>query len=59
MSGKDVNRPELTSLLSVLRQGDEVHVHELSRLARNTKDLLSVVEQVLNTGASIRFYKEN
>ena len=59
VSGKDVNRPELTSLLSVLRQGDEVHVHELSRLARNTKDLLSVVEQVLDTGASIRFHKEN
>ena len=59
VSGKDVNRPELKSMLSVLRSNDEVHVHELSRLARNTKDLLSVVEQVLNTGASIRFYKEN
>ena len=59
VSGKDANRPELKSMLSVLRSNDEVHVHELSRLARNTKDLLSVVEQVLNTGASIRFYKEN
>ncbi len=59
ISGKDVNRPELQSLLSVLRSGDEVHVHELSRLASNTKDLLNVVEHVLEAGASIKFHKEN
>lgn len=46
-------------MLSVLRQGDEVHVHELSRLARNTKDLLNIVEQILSTGSSIKFHKEN
>ncbi len=59
ISGKDTNRPELQSLISVLREGDEVHVHDLSRLARNTKDLLDIVEQVLNAGANIHFYKEN
>ena len=59
VSGKDTNRPELQSMLSVLRANDEVHVHELARLARNTKDLLSVVEKVLEKGASIKFHKEN
>ena len=59
VSGKDVNRPELQSLLSVLREGDQVHIWELSRLARNTKDLLSIVEQVLDSGANIKFHKEN
>jgi DNA invertase Pin-like site-specific DNA recombinase len=59
ISGKDTNRPELQALLGVLREDDEVHVHELSRLARNTKDLLNVVEEVLNSGASIHFHKEN
>ena len=58
VSGKDANRPELQSLLSVLRSGDEVHVHELSRLARNTKDLLNIVEKVLSKDASIKFHKE-
>jgi len=59
VSAKNTNRPELQSLLSVLRSKDEVHVHELSRLARNTKDLLSVVESVLEAGSSISFHKEN
>jgi len=59
ISGKNTDRPELQSLLSVLREKDEVHVHELSRLARNTKDLLSIVEQILDSGSSIKFHKEN
>jgi len=59
ISGKNTNRPELKSLLGVLRSGDEVHIHELSRLARNTKDLLDIVQQVLDAGASIKFHKEN
>ena len=59
ISGKDTNRPELQALLGVLRKGDYVHVHELSRLARNTKDLLDIVEQILDSGANIKFYKEN
>jgi len=59
ISGKNIERPELLSMLSVLRADDEVHVHELSRLARNTKDLLEVVEKVLKVEANIKFHKEN
>ncbi len=59
VSGKDVNRPELQSLLGILRAEDKVHVHELSRLARNTKDLLDIVQQTLDSGASIKFHKES
>jgi len=59
VSGKDLNRPQLSALLSNLRQDDAVHVHEMSRLARNTKDLLEIVEKIVNAGASIRFHKEN
>jgi len=58
-SGKDVNRPELEKMLFTLRAGDVVNVHELSRLARNTKDLLELVEQILNKGATVKFHKEN
>ena len=39
--------------------GDMVNIHELSRLARNTKDLLGIVEQTLDLGAPIKFHKEN
>jgi len=58
-SGKDVNRPELEKMLFTVRAGDIVNVHELSRLARNTKDLLELVEQILNKGATVKFHKEN
>ncbi len=43
-SGKDTDRPELQSLLDFAREGDTVYVHEFSRLARNTKDLLELIE---------------
>ncbi|MBU2873842.1 recombinase family protein [Marinobacter salexigens] len=52
LSGKDLNRPQLTAMLQNLREGDLVHVHELSRLGRSVRDLLDVVQQVVDTGAT-------
>jgi DNA invertase Pin-like site-specific DNA recombinase len=59
VSGKDINRPELQALLSNIREGDEILVHDMSRLGRNTRDLLEIVETVVDKGASIKFQKEN
>jgi len=59
VSAKSTDRPQLQAMLMNLRDGDHVNVHELSRLARNTKDLLMIVEQILDAGASIQFHKEN
>lgn len=58
-SGKSKNRPELQAMLGMIREGDDIHVHELSRLGRNTKDLLEIVEEILAKGAQIKFHKEN
>jgi DNA invertase Pin-like site-specific DNA recombinase len=58
-SGKNKSRPQLELMMLSLRAGDAINVHELSRLARNTKDLLELVEQILSVGASIKFHKEN
>lgn len=58
-SGKDTTRPELNNLLNMLRRGDHINIHELSRLARNTQDLLCIVNDVISKGASIQFHKEN
>ena len=44
MSAKDKDRPKLQEMLDYVRDGDSVIVHDLSRLARNTKDLLEIVE---------------
>lgn len=57
-SGKDQERPQLKAMLLALREGDLINVHELSRLARNTKDLLEIVDKILQVGASVKFHKE-
>lgn len=46
-SGKNVtDRPVLKELMEKLEQGDKVIVDSISRFARNTKDLLELVEQL-------------
>ena len=45
-SGKDTNRKELQRLLEFCRKGDIVYTESISRIARNTKDLLQIVEQL-------------
>lgn len=57
-SGSDTNRPALQSMLSHVRDGDTVLVHEIGRLARNTVDLLSLVKQLTDRGVTITFKKE-
>lgn len=46
VSGKNLDRPELRKLLHYVRQGDTVIVESISRFARNTRDLLDLVEQL-------------
>jgi len=45
-SGKNADRPELKKMLTYARQGDTVIVESISRFARNTRDLLDLVEQL-------------
>ena len=59
ISGKSLNRPELQNLLNFVREGDNVHVHSMDRLARNLEDLLSLVNQLTSKGVSVQFHKEN
>lgn len=46
MSGKNTDRPELKRMMNYVREGDTVIVESISRFARNTKDLLELVEQL-------------
>ena len=46
ISGKNTNRPELQKMMAFVREGDTVIVESISRFARNTKDLLDLVEQL-------------
>ena len=46
MSGKSMDRPELKRLMAFVRTGDCVIVESISRFARNTRDLLELIEQL-------------
>ena len=46
-SGKNTDRPQLKKLLNYVRKGDAVIVESISRFARNTRDLLELIE-ILN-----------
>ena len=50
MSGKNTNRPELQKMMEYVRRGDTVIVESISRFARNTRDLLELVEQLTAKG---------
>lgn len=58
-SGSTTTRPQLTACLKHLRQGDTLHVHSIDRLARNLRDLQSLVEDLTRQGITVRFHSEN
>lgn len=45
-SGKSADRPELNRMMNFVRRGDTVIVESISRFARNTRDLLDLVERL-------------
>ena len=58
-SGKDVNRPQLETLMAFVRPGDTVVVHSMDRLARNLDDLRRMVQVSTQRGVHIQFIKEH
>lgn len=59
VSGKDTNRPEYRRMMDWVREGDTIYIHDLSRLARSTKDLLDALEQLEKKGVSLVSDKES
>ena len=59
LSGKDTKRPELQRLMSTVKSGDTVTVESISRFARNTRDLLDLVEKLNAKGVEFVSLKEN
>lgn len=58
VSGKNMDRPELQKMLSEVQSGDIVYVHDFSRLARSTKDLLDIVDKLNERGVHVVSSKE-
>lgn len=59
VSGKDTNRPKLQEMLEYVREGDTIYIHDFSRLARSTKDLLEIIEKLNNKKVHLISNKEN
>ena len=59
ISGKNTDRPELAKCLDHLREGDVLHIHSIDRLARNLKDLQTIVDDLKGKKVSTHFHKEN
>ena len=59
ISGKNTDRPELQAMLQYIREGDTVYVESFSRLARSTRDLLDIVEELTAKGVQFVSLKEN
>ena len=59
VSAKTADRPQLNAMLGHIREGDEVFVHDISRLARNIEDLHRLVREIIGKGCAVYFVKEN
>jgi DNA invertase Pin-like site-specific DNA recombinase len=57
-SGAKTERPELAKLIRRLEDGDVLVVVRLDRLARSTRDLLNILDEVGKRGAGFRSIKD-
>lgn len=58
ITGTKKDREQLNKMLSELQPGDIVIIADLTRISRSTKDLLDIVEQIKQKGASIKSIKD-
>lgn len=60
ISGKSASdRPALQEMINYCREGDEVVVHSIDRLARDLADLQNIIQMLNDKGVAIRFNSEN
>ena len=58
-SGKNTDRPEFQKMLDWVREGDTIYIHDLSRIARSTKDLLDLLDVLREKGVALVSGKES
>ena len=58
-SGKNMDRPQLKAMMNFVRKGDALVVESISRIARNTKDLLEIVTELNEKGVIFISKKES
>ena len=58
-SGKNTNREAFKEMMNFVRTGDVVIVESISRIARNTRDLLSIISELTEKGVEFVSLKES
>ncbi|MGK3129852.1 recombinase family protein [Pantoea sp. C8B4] len=58
-SGKNADRPQLQALFQKVRSGDTVKIKSVDRLARNTRDLLEILDHLTSQGIKVIFIDNN
>lgn len=58
-SGKNTDRPQFHEMMNFVRQGDTVVVESISRIARNTRDLLAITSDFTERGIEFVSLKES
>lgn len=59
MSGKTRNRKGLQKLFDVVRDGDTVVVESISRIGRNSREIVDIIDELETIGVEFRSMKEN
>lgn len=59
ISASSTNRPKLQEMLSFVREGDCIFIHDFSRMARNTGDLMQLIDQLQERGIQLVSCKES
>lgn len=58
MTGKSKDRPELNKMILEVKDGDTLYCESISRLGRSLKDLIDIIEQLVNKGVRVIIVKE-
>ena len=53
-SGKNTDRKEFKAMMAFVRDGDTLIVESISRIARNTRDLLTIISSLTDAYAAER-----
>ena len=50
MTGKTKERPQLNKMIVDVKKGDMLYCESISRLGRSLRDLIDIIEKLINKG---------
>lgn len=58
LTGKNTERPNLNKMIADTKEGDIVYCESITRLGRNLKDLIEIIEKLIDKGVRVVILKE-